>query len=526
MAKETNENGNTKRDNITFSVKPLAIKLFYLRLWQWCQRIPSSRLFRWFDRWIHPWITRANGIYALGCLLLFEGSKYEWYQLPPDTLVAFHTSQHWLQHLPRGGIGILICLGIGWLLWQRPRVIPRLPYWGGLLATLLFPFVLTTWSPTITFLATAYHDQNMEVVRHVEKKFPEVQAQWKQNIVFDQTKPVTSIFAFNIEDRSFFQFSNWERVILDGFGYRNAIFDFIGKGWGMSVAGFTLSLIGVYMQNFHQALDLLHQDMRHFIPITAILLGIIVVYLISINITSHQLAVEMGQGHYQTVIQQSHQLSRIYPPLKGDETFLKRWAMASFYDGTPDKALIAFTKGCDLYRARDFFKAKAQFKSALETNPHLFLARGYLAAIWVNEAVEYFKTTDRPKLPVYTVVFPKKTNFLDSAQANERPVRIRAAGAAQQFEKALTIFPNNIAALYNLMLAQTLIGDFESAAQTAQKHIEVQKFFQKANVALLGQSYLHQTWADYHADDMDAAWQRFRQSRDSKAWAETVERSK
>ena len=148
-----------------------------------------------------------------------------------------------------------------------------------------------------------------------------------------------------------------------------------------------------------------------------------------------------------------------------------------------------------------------------------------MASAWINEAVEYFKTTDRPKLPVYTVDFPKRTNFIDSPQAHERANVLRASGAVEQFTTALLIFPNHVAALYNLMLAYTIGGDFEAAAKTARQHIEVQTVFQKTNVALLGQSYLHQTWADYHAGEMDTAWQRYRQSRDSKSWGETVERS-
>ena len=184
------------------------------------KRIKSQVLafLRWFDCWIHPWITRANGVYALGCLLLLQGIENDWYHLPPEALEVFHTSQFWLQYMPRIGVAIFIATGFGWLLWRWPQVIPRLPYWGGLFLVLLFPFFLTTWAPSISYLATAYNEQNLEVVRHVEKKFPEVQAQWKQNVSFDQHRPVQSVFAFNIESRSFFQLSSWERVILDGFG--------------------------------------------------------------------------------------------------------------------------------------------------------------------------------------------------------------------------------------------------------------------------------------------------------------------
>ena len=482
-------------------------------------------LIKWLDRWIHPWITRANGTYALGGVLLVQGAKNEWYHLPPEAVAAFQTSQFWLQQAPRLGTALFIVLGLLWLLWQRPNIIPRLPYWGGLLAALLFPFFLTTAAPTITYLATSYTDQNLEVVRHVEKKFPDVQAQWKQNISFDQTRPITSIFTFKIEDRSFFQFSAWERVVLDGFGYRNAVFDFIGKGWGMTIAGLVLSLMGVYLQHRHQALYLFHRDMGIFGPVAGVLLGTIVLYLIGINVAQHQLTIEMGRGHYQTVIQNSQRLAQLYPPLNGDEAFLRQWATASRYGNSPRPALIAFTQGSDRYRVGDLFNAKTYFELALRANPKLFLARGYLAATWINEGVEYSKISDRPKLPVYTVPLPKKNNFLDSVQSNERPNVLRIAGAIQNFETALEIFPNHIAALYDLMLAQVMNGDFEASAQTARHHISVQDYFQKANVALLGQAYLHQSWADYHAEELDAAWQRYRQSHNSKAWGEEIERS-
>lgn len=479
---------------------------------------------QWFNRWIHPWITRANGVYALGCLLLIQGIKNDWYHLPPEALEVFHTNQFWLQHGPRFGVAIFVATGLGWLLWRWPQVIPRLPYWGGLSLVLLFPFFLTTWAPSISYLATSYNEQNLEVVRHVEKKFPEVQAQWKQNISFDQHRPVQSIFAFNIENRSFFQLSSWERVILDGFGYRNPIFDFIGKGWGITVAGLTLSLMGVYMQHRHQALQLFHQDMARLIPVTVPALTTIVVYLIGVNIANHYIAVEMGRGNYGAVTHHSAQLARFYPPIGGDEVFLRRWAMASVHSNQPNAELVHFAQGCDRYRVGDFHNAKKYFEQALQHAPKLFLARGYLAAAWINEGVEYSRTTDRPKLPVYTVPFPKKNNFLDSPQSNERPNVLRVKGAIEHFKTALIIFPNHISALYDLMLIQVINGDFEASDRIAQQHIEIQHYFQKENVALLGQAYLHRSWADYHFNDMNAAWLRYRQSRNSKTWGDNIKR--
>jgi len=481
---------------------------------------------QWFNRWIHPWIRRANGVYALGCLLLTQGVQNVWYQLPASAVEAFCSSQFWPQQFPRWLIGNFMLFGIAWLLWKRPKIIPRVPYWGALIATLLFPFFLITLAPTLSYLASSYNAQNLEVVRHVEKKFPDVQAQWKQNVALDQTRPTESIFTFDIEDRKFFQFSSWERVVLDGFGYANFVFDFIGgQGWGMTLSGLVISLMGIYVQHRQQALQLFHKDVRAVVPITALLLGIIVVYLISVNVANHQIAAEMGQGHYGQVVSRSQQLSRFYPPLRGDEDFLRRWAIASVEIDRPNEALVAFSKGGDCYRAGDFLRAKSYLEQALSLDPHLFLARGYLAATWVNEGVEYSKDTDRPKLPVYSIPFPKKNNFLDSPQSNERPNVLRAAGAATKFEAALAIFPDHIAALYDLMLMRVMNGEFEASAEVADRHLEVQNHFQSKNVALLGQAYLHKAWADYHAEDMNAAWRRYRQARDAKTWGDQIERA-
>ena len=284
--------------------------------------------------------------------------------------------------------------------------------------------------------------------------------------------------------------------------------------------------MGVYMQHRHQALQLFHQDMARFTPVAIPILTTIVVYLIGVSIANHRIALEMGQGKYSEVTHHSTRLARVYPPIGGDEIFLRRWAMASVHSHQPNAGLVAFSQGCDRYRVGDFHNAKNYFEYALESDPKLFLARGYLAATWINEGVEYSRATDRPKLPVYAVPFPKKNNFLDSPQSNERPNVLRAAGAIERFKKALTIFPNHISALYDLMLIQTMNGNFETSNITAQQHIEIQHYFQKENVALLGQAYLHRSWADYHADDMDAAWLRYRQSRDSKTWGDTIERIK
>lgn len=365
------------------------------RLQQWKSQIQTSfkrTHLRWispllagFDRWIHPWITRANGVCLVGCLLLLQGVKHGWHQLPDRVVTAFHDSQFWVQPIPRVGVGTFMILGITWLLWQWPRIIPRVPYWSALLATLRFPCWLTTAAPSLTYLATSFNAHNLEVVRHIDKNFPEVQSQWKQNISFDQTRPTESIFAFNIENRNFFQLSAWERVVLDGFGYRNPVFALIGKGWGVTVSGLVVSLMGIYMQHRHQAIQLFHKDIKQFLPSASLLLGGIIVYLIGVNIANHKIAAERGRGHYRTVVDQSKQLSTLHPPLRGDEAFLRRWAAASVRSEQPNESLVNCVRGTDYYRIGHFLKAKSHLTAAIETKPQLFLARSYLAMACSDE---------------------------------------------------------------------------------------------------------------------------------------------
>ena len=68
------------------------------------------------------------------------------------------------------------------------------------------------------------------------------------------------------------------------------------------------------------------------------------------------------------------------------------------------------------------------------------------------------------------------------------------------------------------MLAQAIAGDYQQSAATAGEIIAQQAYAQRPNLALLGQAYLHRSWAGYHGQDLDWAWQEYRKSTDKGAW--------
>jgi hypothetical protein len=82
----------------------------------------------------------------------------------------------------------------------------------------------------------------------------------------------------------------------------------------------------------------------------------------------------------------------------------------------------------------------------------------------------------------------------------------------------LQLFPGHIEALYDLMLARVVTGEFENSASVAQQLIETQQYFQTPNLSLLGQAYLHSSWDSYQNNDILQAWQQYRQAIDKSAW--------
>jgi tetratricopeptide (TPR) repeat protein len=446
----------------------------------------------WFN-----WINRQKIVVFLGSLILCLGVLYPWYQLPPESLDAFNINLAWT-NLGRLFAAILTLLSFTAIFHFKHNSLTRLFFWIGLTITLLFPYCVTTWSPKVSFVATAYSEQSEAVTKHIERNFSEIQAQWKQGILLDTISPPISTFDFAIHDSRFFQLSSWDRFVQAGFGYKNGFLTFIGRGWVFTVVGLTTSLIGFYLGIDQRKLDALIIDVRRFLPGAILLLAILVSSMIWANVINYNLDTQFAKGEYPKVILGSKFLASWYPPFIGDELFQERLAKAEFYGGETDPVLMNFVKGLERYQVGDLTDAENYFRNALNINSDQFLVRGYLAVTLLNQGVN---------------------SFNGSGKLGDR----RPSSAADFFERVLEIFPDHVEALYNLMIARSVNGEFDKSAKVAQQIIKGNKYFQQPTIALLGQAYLHQTWADYANLDIDKTWQNYRKSIDSTKWKMPLE---
>ena len=434
---------------------------------------------------------------SIGTIVLSLGVIYPWYLLPPEALKAFETNL-FLTNLWRVLAALFVILSFAFTFWFNLKRAPRLIFWSGLVAVLLFPYLVTTWSPNIDFLSVAYYNQQKQVKEHVESNYSDVQAQWKQNILLKQSTPISSIFEYSIKDSRFFQISSWDKVLIEDFGYSNSFFGFIGRGWAFTAIGITIGLLAFYLGLENDKLNVFITDMSKLLPWVGIGFSILVFSLILPNITNYQTNTMFAKGEYHQTVASSQSLMSMYPPLSGDEAFLQRLAEAEFYDNASDPALIYFAKGLERYRQGDFLKAEDYFQKSLNLQPKRFLVRGYLATTILNQGVKYFNDP----------------NNLSSHKSE---------AAAECFEQALRIFPGHIQALYYLMLARVVNGEFEKSASVAQQVIQSQQYSQQPNLALLGQARLHVAWDSFHNEDTTQAWNQYRQSIDSSTWNKSGE---
>jgi hypothetical protein len=451
-----------------------------------------KKLVDWFN-----WLNREKITLFIGSLVLLFGAISPWYRLPPETLTTFGTSLAFT-NLGRVLAAMFAILGLALTFLLSINRVHRLLFWIALLTVLLFPYFVTTWTPSIAFIASSYYNQGESLSNHVNSNFSEVQAQWKQNISLDKPEPPPTTFELSIQDSLFFQMPSWEKLILDGFGYKNSFFSFIGKGWGFSLIGLAISLMGFYLVVENQNLNVFIKDAILLLPGILLLLTIILISLIGVNIVNYQLDTQFAKGEYSQVVNTSKTLALWYPPLQGDEAFLKRLAKAEFYADQADPALLNFVKGLERYKIGDFLEAENYFKKSLDVQNNLFLVRGYLASAILNQGVNYLNDPN-----------------------------IKNPGtAADLFEKILQIFPGHVEAIYDLMLARVVNGEFQRSADAAKKIIEGQQYFQEPRIGLLGQAYLHLAWDEYHNGDVNKTWEQYRQSLDTKTWGKSSRKEK
>ncbi|AFY85914.1 tetratricopeptide repeat protein [Chroococcidiopsis thermalis] len=445
----------------------------------------------------YNWFERTRLTFLVASFTLFLGVKSPWYSLPPEALEAFDTN---LRIASAGRvIALLFALLAGAIaLWFSRSRAARMLFWSGLVAVLLFPYFITTWSPTVAFLSAAYYKQGVEATHHVQRNFPKIQSQWKQNITLSQPDPLKSIASFSIKDSRFFQMSSWDLIWVEGFGYSNNFFAYIGRGWSATVAGLVIGLMACYLGLAERGFNALITDIAKFLPWAGVAIALLVVSMLLPNFIDRHIDTLYAQGQYRPVVTLSKILKTCYPPLQGDTEFLRREAEAGFYANQLDSDAIAFVKGLESYRRKDFIRAEEYFQNALATQPQNFLVREYLTTSILNQGVTYFNGPNSP------------TNH-------------QTGLAIERFERALQIFPAHIEALYDLMLARAANGEFDRSASVARQIIETQEYPQQSNLALLGQAYLHNSWASYHDGKIEKAWEQYRQSIDNKAWKDSGE---
>ncbi|MBD2309414.1 hypothetical protein H6G17_28590 [Chroococcidiopsis sp. FACHB-1243] len=445
----------------------------------------------------YNWFERTRLTFLVASFALFLGVKSPWYSLPAEALEAFDTN---LSIASAGRvITLLFALLAGAIaFWLSHGRTTRMLFWSGLVVVLLFPYFITTWSPTVAFLSAAYYKQGVEATHHVQRNFPKIQSQWKQNITLSQPDPIKSIASFSIKDSRFFQMSSWDRIWVEGFGYSNNFFAYIGRGWSYAVAGLVISLMACYLGLAEQSFNALTTDLAKFLPWAGVAIALLTLSMLLPNFIDRHLDTLYAHGQYRPVITISKILKTCYPPLQGDTEFLRREAEAGFYANRSEPDAIKFVKGLESYRRKDFIRAEDYFQNALAMQPQNFLVREYLATTLLNQGVTYFNGANSP------------TNH-------------QTGLAIERFERALQIFPAHIEALYDLMLARAANGEFERSASAARHIIETQEYPQQSNLALLGQAYLHNSWASYHDGKIEKAWEQYRQSIDNKAWKESGE---
>ncbi|MDV2990830.1 MAG: hypothetical protein N4J56_000484 [Chroococcidiopsis sp. SAG 2025] len=123
----------------------------------------------------YNWFERTRLTFLVASFALFLGVKSPWYSLPPEALKAFDT------HLSIANTGRAIALLFALLagaiaFWFSHSRTARMLFWSGLVVVLLFPYFITTWSPTVAFLSAAYYKQGVEATHHVQRNFPKIQS--------------------------------------------------------------------------------------------------------------------------------------------------------------------------------------------------------------------------------------------------------------------------------------------------------------------------------------------------------------
>jgi tetratricopeptide (TPR) repeat protein len=442
-------------------------------------------------RWQLIWLVREKLVFSAAACAFVLGVLLSWYQLPASAVAVFD-ARLWSVPIEKGVSAVGVIFTLAALLGKRhcPQPGVRFSLWGILVLVLAFPYTLSVWSPSVSYLAASFSGQEDRVAKHIDRTLPFAQSQWKQNILLDAPQPVTSVLGPTVGDARFFATTAIEPLLTDGFGFKSRLLRFAGRGWHMAFIASVTALFGVYLAG---GLRVLMVDLYRLLPAFALVMVGAMLPMLYANFADWRLETAMATGNYQQVISESQVLRRFYPLVNSNERFLVRLAGAQTRLGVGDPALVNFAWGSGLYRQKKYLQAIPYFSKALSLQPDLFLARGYLATALTMQGYLYF---------------------------NQRLTNVRLMGlAADNFEQALVVYPDHVEAAYDLMLTRTVNGDQMGAAAIAYQLIDLESYnVEQPNLSLISQAYLHIAWERFHSHDLPSAWQRFRQAHDNTLW--------
>ncbi len=92
------------------------------------------------------------------------------------------------------------------------------------------------------------------------------------------------------------------------------------------------------------------------------------------------------------------------------------------------------------------------------------------------------------------------------------------AAAANVFDQTQLVFPNHLQAIYFAMIAKAAYGNFDGSMELARNMRNLQRYFRQPSIAAMGQSFLHEAWADYRDGKLPKAWHAYRESVDPGTW--------
>lgn len=436
------------------------------------------------------WFDRQRMAFFVAFLAFVPGASSPWYALPPEAVATFDIDLGWLA-IGQWWCVVLLMSCLVLIIKLSSLIIFRVLFWSNLVFILFLPLVFMYFNNAATLVATDYHFQQLRIQQHLENNFPEVQAQWKQNITLSMAQPIPSIEPLTIVDSHFFQLSNWEQW-LEGSGYSNPFFEFIGRGFVFGLIGTSVGIIALYLPSHNQRADDRRYN-RFRLDLSLCLVALTLAFLgasgfvLSFSWLDHGIDIMLARGEYQRVLNRSRLVSVVYPFAWQDTHFLTRAAAAGLYESQPDKVLLAFAYGVESYSQKRLDAAYLHFQQALGSQPNCYLCREYLAATTLNLGVNAFNSH-------------------------------HPSTAIEYFESTLQIFPQHLQALYYLMLAKAINHDFEASSLVGEAIMEVLPYFQLPSVALAGQVYLHRSWAYYEAGHLDMAWEEYRKSVDKRFW--------